>query len=431
VNPPPADLPGWVWVLIVALGVVQVGLAVVALVVLARTEQSRLSLPKWLWAIVIIGVQTIEAVVFLVVGRSRAPAAVAQRAAPSAAAQQVRAVEDLFPARVAGDGSPAVEVSGLRHAFGSKTALDGVDLCVPPGSVFGFLGPNGAGKTTTIRVLLGLLAPAAGDVAVLGARPGEARDRIGFLPDVPAFYPWMTAPEALVFAGRLSGLDEPVVARRVPELLRLAGLDGVTTRTGGFSRGMKQRLGIAQSLVNAPALLLLDEPTSALDPVGRKEVLDMIESLRGRTSVLFSTHILADAERVCDQVAVLDEGVVLASGPLRDVVETYAANSEVRLTVAGDAAPLTTILRSRPWVLGIADTIAETGEQTIVLRVSDVMAARREVPRIVADRGLPLVQFDAGEATLEDAFLALVQGASQPRPSADPLPSDRFEGGAR
>ena len=187
---------------------------------------------------------------------------------------------------------------------------------MPAGSVFGFLGPNGAGKTTTLRILGGLARPTAGSAAVLGhdvASAGNAvRTQIGFLPDVPGFYKWMTAAEFLRFAGGLFSIDDATLRARVAALLDLAGLASVDARIGTFSRGMKQRLGVAQALINAPRLLLLDEPTSALDPIGRKEVLDMIAALAGRTTVFFSTHILADVERVCDTVAVLDRGRVVA-----------------------------------------------------------------------------------------------------------------------
>src|SRR6185295_3148553 len=152
------------------------------------------------------------------------------------------------------------------------------------------------------------------------------RAQVGFLPDVPGFYPWMTAREFVTFAGRLFGLEPKQLAERTESLLAMAGLSEVQTPIGGYSRGMKQRLGIAQALVNAPRLLFLDEPTSALDPIGRREVLEMVASLRGRTTVFFSTHILADVERVCDAVAILERGRVVASAGIGELTARAAAN---------------------------------------------------------------------------------------------------------
>ena len=154
----------------------------------------------------------------------------------------------------------------------------------------------------------------------VGDATNDVRAEIGFLPDVPGFYDWMTAREFLTFSGSLFGLDDGLLAERCEALLGLAGLAQVTTRIGGYSRGMRQRLGVAQALVNAPKLLMLDEPTSALDPIGRKEVLEMIASLAGRTTVLFSTHILADVERVCDTVAILDRGRVVVQAPMLSLI---------------------------------------------------------------------------------------------------------------
>ena len=189
--------------------------------------------------------------------------------------------------------------------------------------MFGFHGPNGAGKTTTLRILAGLARPTSGAARVLGhdvtEAGGDVRALIGFLPDVPAFYKWMTAPQYLRFAGSLFGLRGDVLDGRVAPLLDLDGLTGVGTRIGGFSRGMKQRLGVAQALVNAPRLLPLDEPTSALDPIGRREVLAIVAALRGRTTVCFSTHILAGVERVRDSVAVIDHGRVAAHAPIDEL----------------------------------------------------------------------------------------------------------------
>ena len=303
----------------------------------------------------------------------------------------------------------AIRTVALTKTYGDKRALDAVDLTVDDGSVFGFLGPNGAGKTTMLRLLTGLSRPTSGSVEVLGkevAVAGNAvRAQLGYLPDVPAFYEWMTAPEFLLFAGGLFGLGGAPLRDRADMLLELAGLTGVTTKIGGFSRGMKQRLGIAQALVNAPRLLLLDEPTSALDPIGRKEVLEMISSLRDRTTVFFSTHILGDIERVCDTVAILDHGTVVAHAPIDELKRRYGTQ-RVILEVTDDAEKLVAAISGRPWAKSVV--LGARGELEVT--VSDIAAARHELPGLIAGLGTGLISMEAGEMGLEEVFVELVGG---------------------
>ena len=319
---------------------------------------------------------------------------------------------DTSAADVAAD-APAIELRGLTKKFGDTLALDHVDLVVRPGVVFGFLGRNGAGKTTALRILSGLARPTSGAARVIGhdvATAGDAvRARIGFLPDVPGFYPWMTAREYLEFAGRLFGLESPMLDARADALLEMAGLAEVTTRVGGYSRGMKQRLGIAQALINAPSLLMLDEPTSALDPIGRREVLEMVASLRGRTTVFFSTHILADVERVCDDVAILERGRVVASAGIGELTARAAANQLiVELEGDGAAAAVARIIAGRAWVRSI-----ETEEGVLRMTVSDLPAAQREIPGAIATAGVALRRFEIGETSLEQVFVEIVGGGAQ------------------
>jgi len=302
---------------------------------------------------------------------------------------------------------PAVEIGGLIKQFGDKRALDGLDLSVAQGSVFGFLGPNGAGKTTTLRILAGLARATSGSVRIFGLDPtadgARARAQVGYLPDVPGFPHWMTATQYLHFAGELFGLPADVLAQRIPSLLELAGLDGVTARVGAYSRGMKQRLGVAQALISAPRLLLLDEPTSALDPLGRREVLEMVAGLRGRTTVFFSTHILGDVERVCDTVAILDRGRILLEGPIDELRERHGDRQRVRVEV-DDPRALAASLRRLSWVDGVEPHNADT----LSVATRDLSAARRELPRIVVGLGLELRRLEADELSLEDVFVDLV-----------------------
>lgn len=308
--------------------------------------------------------------------------------------------------------SAALQIRHLTKRYGSKLALDHVDLRVEEGSIFGFLGPNGAGKTTTLRILTGLAKASHGSVRVLGhdvATAGnDVRAEIGFLPDVPGFYEWMNAEEFLRFAGGLFGIEKHTLDERVRVLLELAGLTGVTTRIGGYSRGMKQRLGVAQALINAPRLLMLDEPTSALDPMGRKDVLDMITSLKGRTTVFFSTHILSDVERVCDTVAILDQGRVVVQAPIDELKARYGA-SKVVVEVEEGADALAAEIGAQSWASGVERP--ENG--TIAVTVSDTLAAKRAIPAMVAARGLALTRMEAGEMGLEEVFVELVGGGQR------------------
>ncbi len=301
---------------------------------------------------------------------------------------------------------PAIEITGLTKEFGDTTALAGMDLNVPDGCVFGFLGPNGAGKTTTLRILTGLARPTHGTARILGydvtAAAHEARGKIGFLPEDPGFYPWMTGEQFLLTVGGLFGLDRGLLGERSAALLDMAGLRGVKTRIGGYSRGMKQRLGLAQALINAPRLLLLDEPTSALDPIGRRAVLEMIASLEGRTTVFFSSHILADVERVCDTVAILNRGKVVTQATVAELKQKAGAQS-ITVELNADAGWLKERLMAEPWVRHI-----ECTGEVVQLTVSDLPTAQRSIPAVIAAAGVELRRFETGEVSLEDVFVDLV-----------------------
>jgi ABC-2 type transport system ATP-binding protein len=242
--------------------------------------------------------------------------------------------------------APAVWASGLRKRYRRRTAVDGVSLTVGRGEVVGLLGPNGAGKTSVIKILLGLVRPDAGEVLLLGrpARDPRARTRVGYLPELFRYQPWLTAAEVLNLHIRLTGAAVPAADRR--ECLGLVGLaDRAGDRVGGFSKGMQQRLGLAVALVTGPDLVVLDEPTSALDPVGRADVRDILLSLRGRgVAVLLNSHLIGEVERVCDRAVILDKGRVAAAGTLAELLgrrelrlrlDGVGAEAEARLAAAG------------------------------------------------------------------------------------------------
>ena len=303
----------------------------------------------------------------------------------------------------------SIHVESLKKTYGAVHALDGLDLEVAPGTVFGFLGPNGAGKTTTLRILTGLAQATSGTAQVVGLDvmkdSGKLSRRIGHLPEEPAFYPWMTPREFLDYLGRLYGLSSSERRSRTRELLALVRMEDVSKRRiAGFSRGMRQRLGVAAALIHHPDVLFLDEPASALDPAGRKEVLDLIGNLRGQCTVLMSTHILADVERVCDVVGIIAKGRMLVQSGREALLERYAIPA---FEVEGDdhaaLAGWVEELRHLPWVISVAP---RNGAFRITVR--DVQSAKHALLELAVNSGVVLNRYEEVRPTLEDVFLQLV-----------------------
>lgn len=222
-------------------------------------------------------------------------------------------------------------LTNVCKRFGEKQVLHNLCFSIPEHTIYGFVGQNGAGKTTTMKLILGLIPADSGGITVnntpviFGCSP--ANQYIGYLPDVPEFYPYMTPEEYLHFCGELSQMPRSDISRRSDELLALVGLKAETRRIRGFSRGMKQRLGIAAALLHRPKLLICDEPTSALDPAGRREILDILTAAKEQTTVFFSSHILSDVERICDRVAFLHQGRIAAEGAPEDLRRSFTGGS--------------------------------------------------------------------------------------------------------
>lgn len=291
-----------------------------------------------------------------------------------------------------------LRISGLEKRFGDKQVLKGLELAVPEHSIFGFVGKNGAGKTTTMKTVLGLLRADAGEIWVNGEEvvygQTATNRHIGYLPDVPMFYPFMTASEYLHFCGEITGLRRAETENRSRELLELVGLAGEKHRIRGFSRGMKQRLGIAQALLNRPKLLICDEPTSALDPVGRKEILDILLAVREQTTVLLSTHILSDVERICTDVAFLDNGVAGLQGPLSQIKTKYRSEAYLLETEREeDTAAL----------LEAFSDMEKTGGNRLTFY--EKQNTLHDVLGFVAQRKLSLVKLERAEPSLESLFM--------------------------
>ncbi|THF81658.1 ABC transporter ATP-binding protein [Cohnella fermenti] len=302
-------------------------------------------------------------------------------------------------------------VDRLTKRFEGALAVDEVGFSVGEGRCAALLGPNGAGKTTTIRMLTGLLAPTAGTIALEGMKPGQdRREWIGYLPQHPAFYGWMSGHEFLVCAARLCGLSKKEAAERSGELLERVGLGAAgKRRIAGYSGGMKQRLGLAQALIHRPKLLILDEPVSALDPIGRREVMTLLGELKSETTVLFSTHVLPDAEELCDDILVMAAGRLAAGGSLAGIRERNR-QPVLSLETEGDA-------RSRAWLAAWLKRLPdgfETASATSTgarLVVRDLEAARRTVLRELADENVRVTKLEVGYTTLEDLFLKAVGSA--------------------
>ena len=318
------------------------------------------------------------------------------------------------PSRIDGadaSSAPAIETHGLTKRFGDILALDSLDLVVPRGSVFGFLGPKGAGKTTTLRLLTGLGAPTAGSATVDGVSIAEGglalSSRIGYLDQDPRFYRWMTGRELLELAGRAYGVEGDSLSARVDETLEVIGLtEAADRRIGGYSGGMRQRLGVGQAMLPRPHVLFLDEPASALDPTGRRDVLELIGSLRGTVTIVMSTHILNDVERVCDRVAILDRGRLVTEAPIDELLARHAKPVIEMDPEPGQDAAVAALLEqlaAAPWS---RDVRQEHG--LIRVLVSDAGAAAAGALPIVVATGVKLSRFEHVRPSLEDVFLALV-----------------------
>lgn len=295
-----------------------------------------------------------------------------------------------------------LNVSHVSKQFGEKKVLTDLSFSVPAGSVFGFVGQNGAGKTTTMKMILGLIATDCGEIYVNGEKVTYGQNKtnryVGYLPDVPEFYSYMTPREYLNFCGEITGMETNKNKSRTTELLALVGLEHEKRHIKGFSRGMKQRLGIAQALMNQPKLLICDEPTSALDPVGRKEILDILVSSKEQTTVLFSTHILSDVERICNAIAFIKDGKIALSGNLEQIKNMHqAAGFEIEFEDSSDADKLLFVFPDGKKRRERNIAFDDVNEQ----KMMDVLG-------VVVNQKLAFTKIERLEPTLESLFLEVV-----------------------
>jgi ABC-2 type transport system ATP-binding protein len=443
--------------LIVPLLVLQLGLMIAAIVDLLRDDRRVRGGNKGVWAVIIVFINLVGPIVYFLVGREEGlpdrqeagpgavpgwgsphdppivvgpgagqpapggPADVAgissTETVPHQASPHAPIAIDLDepatrPSGVPATGGPsAIVIEGLTRRYpGGVLALDGLSMTVPEGSVFGLLGPNGAGKTTTLRLLAGLTRPTAGRAVVRGTVVAEdplaVRRSLGYLEQDPRAYGWMTGREQVAMLGRLHGMDGTTLAEAVTAALARVDLaDAADRRAGTYSGGMRQRLGIAGALVHRPPVIVLDEPVSALDPEGRRDILELIASLRGEATVMFSTHVLADVERICDRVGILDHGRLVVEGALGDLLDRFALpvyRVEAEPGQAAAVEDLAARLRATDWVTGAA---VEHGLLTVA--VSDPSRAALELLPAITATGVAIVSVARARPTLEDVFLRL------------------------
>lgn len=298
-----------------------------------------------------------------------------------------------------------LEVNNLQKHFGTFRAVKGITFSIDKGRTVALLGPNGAGKTTTLQMLAGLSTPTVGTIKLKEMEKEDRRKYIGFLPQYPNFYEWMKAEELLYFVGQLSQIEKRSLSKKVISMLAKVGLEHVAKkRIGGFSGGMKQRLGIAQALLHEPDLILLDEPVSSLDPVGRREVMNLIRELKDETTIFFSTHVLHDAEEICDDILIMKAGMIEVSGSLQQLKKNHDKVTLKIKTVAPIDEWLPTFEEK---VKVFYDTPYEV-HLTVQVDVSEQV--KRLLLATILQNNLILERFEVVESSLEDLFLKVVQG---------------------
>ncbi len=295
-----------------------------------------------------------------------------------------------------------LEISHLSKSFGTNKVIEDLNLVVPEHSIFGFIGQNGAGKTTTMKMILGLLKADSGEILVNGKKVSFGQNitnkYIGYLPDVPEFYGFMTPTEYLRMCGEITGMSKTNIRLKTEELLELVGLKNANKRIHSFSRGMKQRLGIAQALLNSPKLLICDEPTSALDPIGRKEILDILLTVKQHTTVIFSTHILSDVERICDEIAFLNKGNIALCGTLEEIKTLRKGNSvEIEFCNALDTALFASEYPGSTKITETKLLYSKKSEQDMI-----------QIMQILSEKNIAIQRLERLEQTLEDMFLEVV-----------------------
>jgi ABC-2 type transport system ATP-binding protein len=410
--------PATIALVLIPVLILEVGLMVYALYDLFQEDRRVRGDSKIIWALIIAMASLVGPLLYFFVGRddsrgteAEGAAAAAPGAARAAADDSIAAILKTWPS-LPPTTDTAVVATGLTKRYGGGVvALNELNLSVPSGCIFGFLGPNGAGKTTTLRLLTGLATATGGSGSVAGVRiggtGGELARSIGYLDQDPRFYTWMRGRELLNMVGQLHGLHGADLRQRVGEVLEIVGLtEAGHRRIGGYSGGMRQRLGIGQALINQPRVLFLDEPVSSLDPEGRRDVLGIISRLRGTATVFMSTHILNDVERVCDRVAILNLGHLVVEGPIDELLDRYAQpiyELEPEPQQHDAIARLVAAMQGQPWAREVRTT-----PDSVRVFVGDPAVAGPAILPLVVASGVNLIRYERARPSLEDVFLRLV-----------------------
>lgn len=296
-----------------------------------------------------------------------------------------------------------LEIKNVSKAFNEKMVIDNFSMELERGECVGLIGPNGAGKSTLIKIISDIIYPDKGEVLLNGVNVSKMKEEIGYLPQYPNFFHWMTAQETLMFMGQLSGLKKEALIEIIPEILAKVGLkEEGKSKVGNFSGGMKQRLGIAQALIHKPSLLIMDEPVSALDPVGRREVLNLIEEIKQDTTILLSTHILSDAEEICERFIMIKKGIKVEDAPITELLGRNSSN-QIHVTITANDVNWIDTVRSLPYV----EKVEVVGHK-VKIKVSNIEKNKNRLLENALLHNVNLIHFEIYSESLEDIFLKLV-----------------------
>lgn len=296
-----------------------------------------------------------------------------------------------------------LEIRNVTKTYKGKIAVNNFSMELQSGECVGLIGSNGAGKSTLIKVISDIINANSGEVLLNGNKISQMKREIGYLPQYPNFFNWMTARETLAFMGKLSGISKEELVKSIPEILIKVGLKGEeNSKVGTFSGGMKQRLGIAQALLHKPSFIVMDEPVSALDPIGRREVLNLIEEIKKDTTILLSTHILSDAEEICERFIVIKNGTKIEDTTITELLNRYGEN-KLNLEITAKDKKWIEVIKKLPYVQEV-----EVIGYKIKIRVDNIEKNKNMLLKNALEHEVDIVKFDINNDTLEDIFLNLV-----------------------